>query len=189
MLQPWVTLSGWRESHLTMPTQNMSLRYNYTWVKISKNFEHKNVIIFLSIGLNLCFGCSKEPSHWDGSFEYPPHMLWLRNKKNNFQMHTLIWRLDERHMSHYMRFWYISHAKKLPLNTHTDVCGGDRDLVFGLSLPFSHTLYMGEAKSGETAHLHMLLWASATHSCNKYSKNGLKQPLKNRQNKGFKDKW
>ena len=27
------------------------------------------------------FGCSKEPSHRDGSFEYPQHMFWLRNKK------------------------------------------------------------------------------------------------------------
>ena len=42
----------------------------------------------------MCFGCSKEPSHWDGSFEYPQHMFWLRNKKNNFQLHTLIWRPD-----------------------------------------------------------------------------------------------
>ena len=28
----------------------------------------------------MCFGCSKQPSHWDGSFEYPQHMFWLRNK-------------------------------------------------------------------------------------------------------------
>ena len=28
--------------------------------------------------------CSKEPSHGDGSFEYPQHMFWLRNKKINF---------------------------------------------------------------------------------------------------------
>ena len=27
------------------------------------------------------FGSSKEPSHRDGSFEYPQHMFWLRNKK------------------------------------------------------------------------------------------------------------
>ena len=34
----------------------------------------------------------KEPSRWDGSFEYPQHdMFWLRNKKNNFQLLTLIW--------------------------------------------------------------------------------------------------
>ena len=27
------------------------------------------------------FWCSKEPSHWDGSFEYPQHMFWMRFKK------------------------------------------------------------------------------------------------------------
>ena len=40
----------------------------------------------------MCFGCSKEPSHRDGSFKYPQHMFRLRNKKNNFQLCTLIWR-------------------------------------------------------------------------------------------------
>ena len=39
------------------------------------------------------FGCSKEPSHRDGSVEYPQHMFWLRNKKNNFQL-RIIWRPD-----------------------------------------------------------------------------------------------
>ena len=39
----------------------------------------------------MCFGYSKELSHRDGSFEYPQHMFWLRNKKNNFQLRTLIW--------------------------------------------------------------------------------------------------
>ena len=38
------------------------------------------------------FGSSKEPTHRDGSLEYPQHMFWLRNKNNNFQLHTLIWR-------------------------------------------------------------------------------------------------
>ena len=37
-------------------------------------------------------GCSLEPSHWDGTFEYPRHMFWLRNKKNNVSVRTLIWR-------------------------------------------------------------------------------------------------
>ena len=37
----------------------------------------------------MCFGCSKEPSHGDSSFEYPQHMFWLRNKKNNFK-YTLL---------------------------------------------------------------------------------------------------
>ena len=31
----------------------------------------------------MCFGCSKVPSHRDGSFEYPQHLFWLRNKKTN----------------------------------------------------------------------------------------------------------
>ena len=48
------------------------------------------MIIFLPFSLNVCFGCSKESSHRDVSFEYPQHMFWLRNKKNNFLLHTLI---------------------------------------------------------------------------------------------------
>ena len=39
-------------------------------VKISKYFERKIVNIFLSIIFNICFGYSKELSHFDGSFEY-----------------------------------------------------------------------------------------------------------------------
>ena len=39
----------------------------------------------------MCFGCSKEPSHRDGTFENPQHMFLLINKKNNFQLHPLIW--------------------------------------------------------------------------------------------------
>ena len=55
-----------------------------------ENFERKIVNIFLPIWLNICLGCSKEPSHWDGSFEYPQHMFWLRNKTNYFLVvHTL----------------------------------------------------------------------------------------------------
>ena len=46
----------------------------------------------LPIDLNICFGCLKEPSHRDGSFEHPQHMFWLRNNNNNFQLHTHIWR-------------------------------------------------------------------------------------------------
>ena len=37
----------------------------------------------------MCFGCPKEPSHWDGSFEYPQHMFWMRNKEISFQ-YTLL---------------------------------------------------------------------------------------------------
>ena len=48
----------------------------------TQHFLRKIVIFSLPININMCFGCSKEPSHWDGSFEYPQHMVWLRNKKN-----------------------------------------------------------------------------------------------------------
>ena len=52
----------------------------------------------------MCFGWAKEPSHRDGSFEYPQHMFWLRNKKNNFQLATLIWGPDQAPMS--MNFFF-----------------------------------------------------------------------------------
>ena len=42
--------------------------------------ERKFVIISLSICRKICFGCSKEPPQWGGSFEHPQHMFWLRDK-------------------------------------------------------------------------------------------------------------
>ena len=36
------------------------------------------------ISLNICFQCFKEPSHRDGSFEYPQHMFWLGNEEKIF---------------------------------------------------------------------------------------------------------
>ena len=48
---------------------------------------HGIIIFFLSISLDIYFGCSKEPSHREGSFEYPQHMVCLRNeKKNNYAL-------------------------------------------------------------------------------------------------------
>ena len=41
----------------------------------------------------MCFGCSKEPSHWDGSSVYPEHMFWLRNTKKTFSYTLLSWGL------------------------------------------------------------------------------------------------
>ena len=38
---------------------------------INTIFARKIVNILLPISLSLCFGCSKEPSHLDGSFDYP----------------------------------------------------------------------------------------------------------------------
>ena len=59
--------------------------------QLSKIFVRKILIIFLPCNLNICFGCSKESSHEDGSYEYQQHIFWLRNKKNNFQVRTLTW--------------------------------------------------------------------------------------------------
>ena len=44
----------------------------------------------------MCFGYSKEPSHRDGSFDYPQHMFWMRNKENIFPIGTLVWRPEIR---------------------------------------------------------------------------------------------
>ena len=80
-----------------------NISMNWKWCHLSKIFECKIVIFFLSISLIMCFGCSKEQSQWvslKGSFEYTQHMFWLRNKKNIFQLHTLIWGFDELKMGH-----------------------------------------------------------------------------------------
>ena len=37
----------------------------------------------------MCYGCSKEPSHQDSSFEYPQQKFLLRNKKKNFSYAVL----------------------------------------------------------------------------------------------------
>ena len=64
----------------------------------NKIFQRTIVNIFLPINFNICFGCSEEPSQSDysfepsqpdSSFEYPHHMFWLRNKKNNFLIRIL----------------------------------------------------------------------------------------------------
>ena len=52
-------------------------------------FSRKIVNIVLLIFFCICFGFPKEPSHRDGSFEYPQHMFWLRNKQINFLLRTL----------------------------------------------------------------------------------------------------
>ena len=40
-------------------------------------------LFFLFLKQNICCGYSKEPSQWDGSFEYPKHMLKLIGKEIN----------------------------------------------------------------------------------------------------------
>ena len=52
---------------------------NMHWVRNIIGLD-KIVNIYLSMSLNICFGCSKESSQVDDSFEYPQQMFWLRNK-------------------------------------------------------------------------------------------------------------
>ena len=65
----------------------------------------------------MSFGHSKEMSHPDGSFEHPQHMFWLRNKKNNFKLRTLIWGPDynlhvtDTNVSSYLAFSNIKFHK------------------------------------------------------------------------------
>ena len=70
-------------------------------------FERKIVNIFLSISFYICFECSKEPSHWDGSFEYIQHTFWLRNKKTNVQLRSLIEGLG------YMLTWILNKMTQI----------------------------------------------------------------------------
>ena len=72
--------------------------YCYSYIQIRKFYLRKLIIVFLPINLNMCFGCSKGPSHCDGSFEYPHHMFWMRNKEDNIPIRTLIWRPGYSHL-------------------------------------------------------------------------------------------
>ena len=104
------------------------------------------MIIFLPINLNMCFGCSKEPSLWDGSFEYPQHMFYMRNKENSFPIHTLIWRPDNNNNKMWFRklnwisliqwTWDLCWYKKEKLNKKDVLVGTE---IATSCLQSSHT--------------------------------------------------
>ena len=95
---------------------------------------------FLLVSFYIFFGCSKEPSHLDGSFEYPQHMFWLRIKKSNFRLPILTQRRDGTCRLHLNSFWMLTrfflcrltvtgkgamphtdqtlHTERLPLHLH-----------------------------------------------------------------------
>ena len=77
------------DQHLVRNLMRKRLTNNAHTGLDKQNSEHKSVNIFLPISLSICFGCSKEPSHSDSSFEYSKHMFWLREKIINFLVHTL----------------------------------------------------------------------------------------------------
>ena len=55
-----------------------------------KKFERKIVNIFLPVSLNICFGCSKERSHLDVSFEYPQHVSVEKCENQFYSTHSYI---------------------------------------------------------------------------------------------------
>ena len=65
----------------------------------------------------MSFGCSKEPSHRDGSFEYPQYMFWLVNKRNTFQLRIFIWGLAKIRDGEIVSSYHISSV--LPLVKQT----------------------------------------------------------------------
>ena len=61
------------QSHWYTISSPMSLQLRW-----AKNVGLKIVENLFDINFYICFGCSKEPSHWDDSFEYLNHMFWLK---------------------------------------------------------------------------------------------------------------
>ena len=53
---------GWAPNHFVLGTQLAPGEKRLVCITGNNNLR-KTVIIFLSISLNMCFGCSKEPSH------------------------------------------------------------------------------------------------------------------------------
>ena len=83
--QMWITSPVW----ILLLGKNTNISYFIVLpskIQLSKISGHKITIIFLPNNLNICFGCSKEPSHWDLSLECQQQLFWLRNKKNNLQL-------------------------------------------------------------------------------------------------------
>ena len=76
----------------TVYTGETKINDTYLLRSVNQHFERRIVIIFLQSSLNICFGCSKEPSHRGGSFEYTQHMFSLRIKKSSFQLRIFICR-------------------------------------------------------------------------------------------------
>ena len=70
----WLTLVGISPSEHHCLLSEYPRKYKSIGQVKQKQFA-KIAVIFLSISLNMCFGFSKEPSHRDGSFEYPQHAL------------------------------------------------------------------------------------------------------------------
>ena len=63
------------------------------------------------IYVNICFGCSKAPSHRDGSLEYQKHMFWLIKKKIIFN------------------YALLSRGLVMKPNVYLTICGGWKMII------------------------------------------------------------
>ena len=68
------------DSALLLITQVLGDLAEIYGTPIMSKYTALNLIISLSLYKNLCCWCSKEPSHRDGSFEYPQHKFSLSER-------------------------------------------------------------------------------------------------------------
>ena len=106
-------------------------------------FQRKIVNNFLSISLNISFGCSKEPSLSDGSSEYPQHMFWFINRKNVFSTtHSYL----ESSFYHRSRLVHFFQRKILNvfLSISFNICFGcSKNRLFQTVLLSTHNICFG----------------------------------------------
>ena len=70
----------------TPTTSTFSTDLDETGIKIHgllRSFIYNIITIRVAVPFKHVFWCSKEPSHQEGSFEYPQHMFWFRNTHSN----------------------------------------------------------------------------------------------------------
>ena len=76
-----------------------------------------------SVSFSICFWCLKEPYHLDGSFEYPQHMFWLRNKKKIYfctHSYTPVAPLNVKNLIKHSKCEnFFPHYVKGPINVNT----------------------------------------------------------------------
>ena len=84
----WQSLSCLIDGWLTF-YDHKSSHWGYGSGELKRNILALNYVHLLSHQFKHEFGCSKELSHWDSSFEYKQHMFWLKNKKNSCQLRTV----------------------------------------------------------------------------------------------------
>ena len=65
-------------AHLSIPSVKLIIVCTSSHISLDKKKILRKILnIFLTIIFSICFGCSKEPFHRYGSFEYPQHVFRL----------------------------------------------------------------------------------------------------------------